>query len=696
MRYFFTVLLVLFMPVAVWSQVSDTYTMPELVVTATEGFTEDERQSAAHTVVIDQETIANSYALTLSDILTEQGFQVEQGPNAYDWASVTIRGYGSGYHENPTNGQVIFLINGRNSGASNARQIALNNVERIEIIRGPEMYRYAASAPGGIINIITKKGGEKPFAGSIEGGFGSYGNYKGQFNVNGKVENFDYSAAYMYNTIKQDYKDGKGDKVKSSKTDDINALNFAVGYTLFDTQRIGVEYYYYDVEGAHKPQRWDETLQQVIGAQESPRNTLALAFTYDGETADKRFYWSFAYQAGHDKYKNIDDPHIKNIAWWGQELKNNQVYASFGYRGDLFDWSAGSDYLIFKSWNASGPKPANGYSNGYPKHLSHTTKNLGIWTLGTLKLLEGSLNITGGLRWDYANLKDNHIGDERWWLGGAWGQWGDMYGRPKRRTFDQLSPSIGVSYLPLDWLKLRASYVRGFKAPSGRQLFQGHWQDGYGASGFPWLDPEKSDNYEAGFDIAWRGVDFSATYFYSKFENNMGLRNLSPPGFMAVRNARERIQAGVEVGIGVNVASLMGYKDFEIRPFFNITYMTKRDELIGRQYGGTAAHWNDIPSVADKTYNYGIRLRHFEWGTALNFNVYYFGHAKDRSGNSYGGFSVANMTISQRLWDFEEYGNVEAKLYVNNIFDKAYKYTGVAADPYHQGRNFFFTLAYNF
>lgn len=230
-------------PASVLAQAeTDPYRMPELIVTATDGFTESQRNDSVHTVVIDEETIANSNAQTIADLLTEMGFQVTQGPNAYEQAYTYIRGYTSGHQENVTNGSVQFYINGRNAGTANVRQLALTNVERVEIIRGPAIYKFNSSSAGGIINIVTKRGGDRPIAGSLELGYGSYNNFKTIFGANGKAFGVDYAMSYMYNKVNDNYKDGDGKTVYETKGGKIDAFNGTIGYNfLEETQRIGME-----------------------------------------------------------------------------------------------------------------------------------------------------------------------------------------------------------------------------------------------------------------------------------------------------------------------------------------------------------------------------------------------------------------------------------------------------------------------
>ena len=57
------------------------------------------------------------------------------------------------------------------SGTFNFEHVLTWDIERVEVVRGPQSGLYGADAIGGVINIITKKGsGPAQFAGSLEGG----------------------------------------------------------------------------------------------------------------------------------------------------------------------------------------------------------------------------------------------------------------------------------------------------------------------------------------------------------------------------------------------------------------------------------------------------------------------------------------------------------------------------------------------
>ena len=111
----------------------------------------------------------------LSVIILEQGRQ----------QSVDIRGFGETGALN-----TLVLVDGRRvneidlSGVDWS-QIPLDQVERIEIVRGPGSVLYGDNAVGGVINIITKRP-EKPFLASAGVVIGSYTYNKESGSVSGK------------------------------------------------------------------------------------------------------------------------------------------------------------------------------------------------------------------------------------------------------------------------------------------------------------------------------------------------------------------------------------------------------------------------------------------------------------------------------------------------------------------------------
>lgn len=132
----------------------------------------------ASTSVITREEIERSPAHDLPDILSrEPGIQTQNLFGGVNGARsvIDMRGFGAGAPSN-----TLVLIDGRRisdldlTGVDLAA-IPLNSIERIEITRGNSgAVLYGDGAVGGVINILTRKGGGAPFAGSASGAVGSF------------------------------------------------------------------------------------------------------------------------------------------------------------------------------------------------------------------------------------------------------------------------------------------------------------------------------------------------------------------------------------------------------------------------------------------------------------------------------------------------------------------------------------------
>lgn len=117
--------------------------------------------------------------------------------------------------------RVLVLVNGRKmnwshlvvSGTSNAiniDQLPIDNVERIEVVRGPNSSLYGQRAVAGVINIITKAP-EKGSRTTIGAEFGTWGEWRGDI----KTEGGDANDRYMVTYSKQhrndyQYKNSRG------------------------------------------------------------------------------------------------------------------------------------------------------------------------------------------------------------------------------------------------------------------------------------------------------------------------------------------------------------------------------------------------------------------------------------------------------------------------------------------------------
>ena len=84
-------------------------------------------------------------------------------------------------------------------GTFDLRLLSLENIERIEILKGSQSTLYGSNAVAGVINIISKKAVQQAtrFNGLLT--YGSYNSFKGSANISQKLKWFEYDVSYTYN-----------------------------------------------------------------------------------------------------------------------------------------------------------------------------------------------------------------------------------------------------------------------------------------------------------------------------------------------------------------------------------------------------------------------------------------------------------------------------------------------------------------
>jgi iron complex outermembrane receptor protein len=204
MKHFISIFssLLVLLPIYLSAQEKEV-TLEKIVVTATRDI-QEVRKIPANVTVITKDEIEHSNAQTVIDVLRDEvGLVVRDYYGTGKAASVDIRGFGETGLLN-----TLVLVDGRRVNSIDLSgvdwtQIPLDQVERIEIVRGSGSVLYGDNAVGGVINIITKKP-EKPFFAKAEVVGGSYGYHKENASVSGKwgplsaMLNAGYSATDGY------------------------------------------------------------------------------------------------------------------------------------------------------------------------------------------------------------------------------------------------------------------------------------------------------------------------------------------------------------------------------------------------------------------------------------------------------------------------------------------------------------------
>jgi vitamin B12 transporter len=170
----------------------------EVVILATKN-NQKQSQTGKVVTVISSEELSRSSGKNLAQLLNQQaGITIGgAGSNAGKEKSLFIRGAVSAYAVILIDGILVTDPSGT-GGAFDLRLLGIDQIDRIEILRGGQSTIYGSDAVAGVVNIITKKlaaNGNHVY-GVASGG--SYGAYKGTIGLNSKVDAFSYNLSYTH------------------------------------------------------------------------------------------------------------------------------------------------------------------------------------------------------------------------------------------------------------------------------------------------------------------------------------------------------------------------------------------------------------------------------------------------------------------------------------------------------------------
>lgn len=257
---------------------SNPVTLDTVIVT---GVREEEQKSIAKNItVIDQKTIESSTATQLVELLSKEAninLRTFTGNDKY--GGIDIRGMGAASVSN-----VLVLVDGvrlNNDDLSgpDLSSVPISQIERIEIVRSGGAVRYGNGAVGGVVNIITKKGGQDL---SAQFSAGSYSTEETRIDYSHTSP----SGWAVKANVSQYDSDGFRDNGELKKED----LLLDAEYTFNDTWKTGLTTKLHrDEFGLPGP----ISKQLYEGSTEDRQSTTA---PYDGGTSeDKMTRWRLAY-----------------------------------------------------------------------------------------------------------------------------------------------------------------------------------------------------------------------------------------------------------------------------------------------------------------------------------------------------------------------------------------------------------------
>jgi vitamin B12 transporter len=548
---------------------------------------------------------------------------------------------------------------------------------------------------GGVINVITKRG-QEGIAGKAELGFGSFGRFDQKLSLSGAGGGFDFSLG-VTNSSRNDYKTGDGVTWPNSEYDQKTGLDLDVGYTFLERHRLSAHLNYNLAKGDATPSGFSDTWNFPDNVTVYDNSSYNATIMYEGGTDNELLNWKAAYTFGRTTSNSVgyieDDPNNPLVINWylfgpfypeantvyNTRINFHQAQAQLSFDNGFLALIGGFDHVRYR-----GSSESLGFDIGYS------------WTTYGRDKAED----TAG----YLLAKVRPFGDESLILSAA-GRY-DSYEvstegfKSAEKSF---TPSVGVAWSPLDWLKLRAHYAEGFIVPTPANLFGDTYY-------LPNLDvkPAKSKTWEVGVDVAWNYVDASLTYFHTNYKDKIVTVMVSPAVNGKTRiydNLDAAIIAGLELSLGVDLGAAL-QQDFMLRPYASLTYLTTRENKNRNRRTDFVTQAPDLlPDTPKLTAAFGLTFEHPGINLASTLSAAYMGrrytmdfsaaHAVaggyfDNPWVETGGFTVWNLSLEKRLWGFEDRGSLGLRVELNNIFDKDYAYS---LDYPLPGRNFYVGLS---
>lgn len=149
--------------------------------------------------IITRSQLERSGGRNLSQVLSEQAGIYIAGANSNPGKekSVFLRGAVTEHTLITIDGIPVYDPSGIGSHFD-LRNFSIDNIERIEILRGSQSTLYGSDALAGVINIITRKPDKPSFSSSGILSYGSYQTFRGNIGIRGKSGIIDYHSSYNY------------------------------------------------------------------------------------------------------------------------------------------------------------------------------------------------------------------------------------------------------------------------------------------------------------------------------------------------------------------------------------------------------------------------------------------------------------------------------------------------------------------
>ncbi len=617
-----------------------TASLEEILVTATK-VEEPKKDVPASVQIITREDIKNSTAKDAGDLISEASIgHVHKYPGVLT-SRIGLRGLTTDLFSD-LKSRVLVLINGHRAGTVNLAKIPVEDIERIEIVKGPASVLYGSSAMGGVINIITKEGKEG-FHGSIGGEVGSWDYRKGFAELNGKKGLFDFYLTASRSSM-GDYESRDYGKIQNTGYDD-ETVSARFGYKLFDRHHMSIGFQHWRGWGIGSP-----------GARYSPDPDNYSDKWRDGFDIE---YKTEDFNGKYYLLKDRDESHDGGMTY-GIGNSDISLTKTDTQGVSLQKTFALDDHRIIIGGQWDRIEVESSRNTGAPYNPNSRYDSYGIFAEGRISLFDKKLLLSAGLRYDYF---ENRVLSTP----------GIPSVKPRKEDLDNVTVRGGLVYKLTDNFSFKGNIGTAFRAPAPDELatdYVSSWGTRY--LGNPNLKPEKSTSYDAGIEYSKDLFKSCLTFFHTDFKDKILSYYDSTLSAQTFKNVDGAALQGIEVSLSYDVGLASGL-NVSIEPFTNITYHTKyssKDDLEISKYGKTLLY------TPKWTGAFGIKAGQEKWDAMLIANYTGDERVQDWAPPSNGENVVkkGDFTVVNLKGSYRPIKNLEITASVENLFDRAYEY----------------------
>jgi vitamin B12 transporter len=461
--------------------------LPATVVTATKTETEADKTASSITVIDRAKIEQEQYRLLADALRIVPGMTVINPGVTGNVATVLTRGTATK--------DTMLLIDGRPmpynlAGSFNLETMALDNVERVEVLRGPAASLYGGRTMGGVINVITRSGRglEKPETTAFFEA-GSYGTFREGVSTLGAAGDLEWGFEASRTDI-------QGQRI-NSQFQQSNAAG-KIGYQIADDLRFDLDLRYYTA---------DVGVPGSTAANDSDNHLLTEFWSISPRLIwDTTENWRQTLTFSHSEFRQVA------TGFTGFLQTNNRVSS----RTDWLEYQ--STVKVLEDWTITAgawfqDQNITRYNDSAQVlDIDQNQTNWALFLQSQAEVLPG-LNLLGGMRYDSFSDFEEAV---------TW--------------------RAGISYrVPVLKTLLHANYGTAYTPPTPQDLtpvFGGNPN---------LLDPERSRGYEIGIEqpLLDNQLLLNATWFRNDIEDTY---QYLPPLFIP-QAVGEATTSGVESGI---------------------------------------------------------------------------------------------------------------------------------------------------